>query len=188
MTKEQLRSEIMKRRDGIKEELRKSWSEEIIRQVKLLPAFQKATHVFSYASFRSEVITDKLNEWCIQEGKKLFLPKTDPSGRKMVFYEVMELSSLVPGYQGIREPSDGIPFSPEQKKPGEIICMVMPGVAYDEKGNRIGYGGGYYDRYLARYGKYIDESVMIAYNVQCTKLIQTERCDVRPSRIVTNRR
>ena len=187
MTKEQLRSEIMKRRDEIKEEWKKSWSEEIIRQVILLPAFQKASHVLSYASFRSEVITDKLNEWCIQEGKHLFLPRTEPSRRTMDFYEVKEMSSLVPGYQGIREPAGGIPFSPEQKKAGETICMVMPGVAYDEEGNRIGYGGGYYDRYLARYGKYIDESVMVAYDVQRVSLIPKERCDVRPSRIVTNR-
>lgn len=188
MTKEQLRSEIIKRRDEIKEEWRKSWSEDIICQVIHLPAFQRATHIFSYASFRSEVITDKLNEKCLQDGKHLLLPKTEPSGRRMDFYEVKEMSSLVQGYQGIREPSGGIPFSPEQKKAEEILFMVMPGVAYDEEGNRIGYGGGYYDRYLARYGEYIDESVMVAYEVQRARQIHAEWCDIRPSQIVTNRR
>lgn len=188
ITKNQLRTEALERRNDIGKRQREIWSEEIVNRIIRLPVFQKATHILSYASFRSEVITDSLHEVCWQEKKLLYLPKTEPREKRMVFYRVSKENPLVKGYQGIREPSGGDIFAPAQKKKNEYILMIMPGVAFDEQGNRIGYGGGYYDRYLEQYGEYIDASVMVAFDVQRVVSIPTEQCDKRPQWIVTDRR
>lgn len=187
-TKKQLRAEALKRRNQIEEKMRKAWSEDIVRQVVGLPVFQRATHVLSYASFRSEVMTDTLHKRCWQEGKRLYLPKSDSVKKQMQFCEVSENTLLETGYQGIQEPGKGIFFKPEQKKREDFILMIMPGVAFDEEGNRIGYGGGYYDRYLEQYGEYIDASVMLAFDVQRVMSIPIEACDRQPHWIITNRR
>lgn len=188
MEKEQLRKIALERRNRIGDKLRKSWSEDITVQVKRLPAFQEATDVLSYSSFRSEVLTDSIHRWCWQMGKRLYLPKTEPIGKTMDFYEVKEYTPLVRGYQGIWEPAGGECFIPEKKSRDTFIFLIMPGAAYDEKGNRIGYGGGYYDRYLARYGEYIDRTVMIAFDVQLVESIPSEQWDIRPQSIIINRR
>lgn len=188
MTKKQLRIEALAKREQIAEEIRKVWSEDIMKQVTDSSVFQKATHMLSYASFRSEVFTDQLHEQCWQAGKRLYLPRTEPVENRMNFYEVSKDTPLIKGYQGIREPSGGMCFQPTRKKKDDFILMIMPGVAFDEEGNRIGYGGGYYDRYLEQYGKYIDASVMVAFDVQRVASIPTEQCDIRPQWLVTNRR
>ena len=188
MDKEQLRKIALNRRDAIEDSLRERWSEDITAQLEKLPSFRKATDVLSYSSFRSEVLTDSFHRCCWAMGNRLYLPKTEPAQKTMEFYEVKEETSLIRGYQGIREPAGGICFSPEKKEEDTFIFLLMPGAAYDEKRNRIGYGGGYYDRYLARYGEYIDMTVMAAFDVQYVTSIPCGQWDIRPHNIVINRR
>ena len=66
--------------------------------------------------------------------------------------------------------------------------MLMPGAAFDDKGNRIGYGGGYYDRFLTQMGGYIGSRFMLAFEMQRVKEIDAEACDIRVNRILTDRR
>ena len=187
MKKDQLRTLALQKRDVIGIDERQIWSEEITKRLTALTEYKKAVHIMSYASFRSEVITDLFHDICWKEGKSLYLPKTDPIRKEMIFYPVLPDEPLVKGYQGIREPSGTECFCPDHKKTGEFVFMVVPGVAFDKEGNRIGYGGGYYDRYLERYGKYIDLTVMAAFCEQQVDSIPAEQCDRKLRKIVTER-
>jgi 5-formyltetrahydrofolate cyclo-ligase len=186
MDKKQLRREQIAMRDGIAPEQRKQWSEEIAEGVFDWKPFRDADTVLSYASFRSEVDTDAVNRRVLDEGKKLYLPKTNPATHQMSFFRVQTMKELVFGYQGIREPSGaGIPFEEEPEYKQNVI-MLMPGVAFDSDLFRLGYGGGYYDRYLAEYGDRIRHTCMLAYDVQKVKQTRPGQYDIRPERIQTN--
>ena len=90
---------------------------------------------------------------------------------------------------GILEPQEKEPFTEKlvSLKP-EKVLMLMPGAAFDDKGNRIGYGGGYYDRFLSQMGVYIGNRCMLAFEMQRVKEIEAEACDIRVNRILTDRR
>lgn len=190
MDKKALRRQILAVRDQIEEDQRMLWSKEVIDGLMQWEIYQEADIILSYASFRSEVDTDILNQRILSEGKILFLPRTYPETHQMKFFQVKAMGDLICGYQGIREPKqNGLAFERRGDKYGkQSILMLMPGTAFDKAGNRIGYGGGYYDRYLAQYGDRITHTCMLAYAIQEVEMIETESCDIRPERIITNRR
>ena len=106
----------------------------------------------------------------------------------MCFFHVEDPGALQKGYQGIYEPEETVQaermFSDDSTYNKDDVMMIMPGVAFDGRGNRMGYGGGYYDRYLARYGEKI-MCVLAAFEEQEMTEIPVEKWDVRPARIVT---
>lgn len=187
MEKKLQRKKVLMRRDSISEKDRKRWSEDIVEQVLQSDWYQQAEIVLSYASFRSEVVTQTLNETIMEDGKKLFLPKTYPEEHKIKFYPVLSMDSLQCGYQGIEEPQETRCVFEELESP-ERVLMIMPGAAYDSKGSRMGYGGGYYDRYLQNFGDRITHTMMLAYQIQEEKEIQIDAYDRKPELIVWNRK
>lgn len=100
----------------------------------------------AYVPFRSEVDTAPLLEWAWVRGIRVILPKSEPSDRSMRFFLVRGWGELAPGAYGIREPDPSKAAEwPKEEAPGAIL---LPGLAFDRYGGRLGYGGGYYDRYL----------------------------------------
>lgn len=190
MNKKELRRRTLAVRDQIEENQRMLWSMEVIDGLMQWEIYQEADMILSYASFRSEVDTDILNQRILSQGKMLFLPRTYPETHQMKFFQVKALRDLIFGYQGIREPEEkGRPFEMLGDIHGkQRVLMLMPGTAFDRAGSRIGYGGGYYDRYLAQYGDRIAHTCMLAYAIQEVGKIEAESCDIRPERIITNRR
>ena len=148
MTKKEMRKKMLFLRDSLSEKERKEKSGEIAKRLFTLEEFQKADVVLSYQSFRSEVETTEINRKIRESGKALYLPKTYADRKEMAFYRVYSDADLIPGYQGILEPQEKEPFTEKlvSLKP-EKVLMLMPGAAFDDKGNRIGYGGGYYRRW-----------------------------------------
>lgn len=185
MEKKEFRRQALKKRDAMPLHIRNEWSLDIEKQVLELSSYKEAAVVLSYVSFRSEVQTDYLHEQIIKDGKILCLPKTKAAEKRMDFYQVRKKEELSPGYQGILEPVGKEVFYPSDE---EKILMILPGVAFDVEGNRLGYGGGYYDRYLKQYGNLIEWQIMLAYSVQKTGCISVEEHDKKPNQIITNRR
>lgn len=185
MKKEMLRRQALQRRNAILEEERKESSLLIVERLVNMPEFLRANRVFSYASFRTEVETGEFHKKVLLAGKHLYLPKTDSINHEMYFYEVTGEEDCQIGYQGIMEPIGGTVYEPT---PDEKVLMIMPGVAYDKAGNRLGYGGGYYDRYLRRYREGISDAIMLAFYKQEVAEIETELCDMKPDSIITDRR
>ncbi len=189
MDKKKLRRQMIDRRDSLTKSDRERRSGQIRERLWQWEAFRRADIILSYASFRSEVDTEKINHRILEEGRQLFLPKTFLERHEMVFYRIRGREDLVRGYQGIPEPVTGEIFvgNAGEQQTGSVI-MLMPGVAFDAEGNRLGYGGGYYDRYLADYGDKINDTCMLAFDIQFAERIEVEKCDIRPNRILTDRR
>ncbi len=193
ISKEKVRKKAVETRDSIDEESRQQKSEEIAKKILEADWFKEADIVLSYHAFRSEVEVDALNRAVLTQGKKLYLPKTYVKEKQIRFFEITDLSKLKRGYQKIWEPTGEEPeFSFEMvKEEQKKVLMIMPGTAYDARGYRMGYGGGYYDRYLNAHEaewKMIDfMTVFAAFSEQKMILIPGERCDVKPDVIVTEK-
>lgn len=193
ISKEKVRKKAVETRDSIDEESRQQKSEEIAKKILEADWFKEADIVLSYHAFRSEVEVDTLNRAVLTQGKKLYLPKTYVKEKQIRFFEITDLSKLKRGYQKIWEPTGEEPeFSFETvKEEQKKVLMIMPGTAYDARGYRMGYGGGYYDRYLNAHEaewKMIDfMTAFAAFSEQKMILIPGERCDVKPDVIVTEK-
>lgn len=110
------------------------------------PFFRKAGTVMFYAATPSEVDTRPLIDECIKMGKRAALPVTDTSRKKLIPVGIDNMESLAKSSLGILEPAR------EEEKilsPGAFDLIVVPGIAFDKSGNRLGRGAGYYDRFLA---------------------------------------
>lgn len=190
--KETIRREALAVRNALEPKWRAEMSELIMDKVIKTELYEKADIILSYSAIRSEVETMALNQKVLQDGKKLYLPKTYPSEKKMCFYPVENLDELEFGYQGILEPPEKEPLEKLLENVSEKdetfskadILMLMPGAAFDEKGYRMGYGGGYYDRYLNQYGNWIN-SVLIAFDEQKMTELPIDEYDRKPDYIVT---
>jgi 5-formyltetrahydrofolate cyclo-ligase len=117
-------------------------------------------------------------------GKRAILPKVDKTRHKLLLYEIKKLDELVPGFMGIPEP-----FQSEEREVllEDIDLVIIPGAGYDYAGNRLGYGGGYYDILLAGRKKNTP-IIALAYEEQLVDAIPAEQHDVRVDMIVTDQR
>lgn len=175
--KKEIRKRMRVLRENMTREDMFSKSSLIFEQLITVPEYKNAEKIFTYVSMNNEVDTIMLIDYSLSMDKRVFVPKV--SGRDMLFYEISDISELSPGYCGIYEPdTDG--KEPDYSKAG---FMCMPGVAFDKDYNRIGYGGGFYDRYLSGENKFYKAA--LAYEFQFVDHIRTEHVDVKPDMIVT---
>lgn len=146
-------------------------------------SFVSAKNLLIYVGYQSEVDTRDIIRYAMQNGKKVFCPKVLRPGY-MEFYPIKALSDLIPGFKGIPEPF--ITHKCYQPKEEDNILMVMPLVGFDGEKNRLGYGAGFYDRYLERY-PFIER---IALGYECQKyesMLPTETTDIIPNYIITEK-
>jgi len=183
--KAETRKRILKRRDLLAHERRVHNSSLISSRLADLYEYKSAGTVLYYLDFRSEVMTLGMIELALNAGKRVIAPKVVSSSHTMRLFEVNGLSrQLATGYMGIPEP---IPELCEEVGPEIIDVVVLPGVGFDERGARLGYGGGYYDR-LAENLRDDAVLVAVAFEVQLTDHIPTEPHDRLMHYIVTEMR
>ena len=152
-------------------------SMQIFEQLITVPEFKRADRIYTYVSMDNEIDTIMLIDYSLSLEKRVFVPRV--SGKDMEFYEISDISELNPGYMGIYEP-DINGKEPDYSRTG---FMCMPGLAFDRSYNRIGYGGGFYDRYLSVENKLYKAA--LAYEAQLLENIPAQDGDVRPDMIVT---
>ena len=174
--KKAIRKQIFKAR----KEHSDTWIEEKSRRITelltALPEYEDADRIMAYADYNHEVITRYIIEQAWKDGKEVAVPKV--FGKDMIFYKLTDFAQLESGYFGI----------PEPKEDGETVSwedamMVMPGVAFDENCNRVGYGGGFYDRFLEKHPGI--RRVAVGFSFQILSEVPTEPTDIRPQVIVT---
>ena len=186
--KKELRKEILAHRNALSLQERAEKSTHIASKVIALAEFQKSNKVLLYAPIRSEVETDAIYLEARRFSKSVYYPRV--LGSEMEFYLVDETTTLEQGSYGIREPKlePAKQFVPNAQ---DTVFVLMPGAVFDEAGNRIGYGGGYYDKYLEWLVSVIPTKQIckVAVGFACqmveTGKIVSEAHDIRVDYIVT---
>ncbi len=181
--KASLRIETLAKRDSIPPVVKRAKDKAIGERLFLLPEFKAARTIFFFASFRSEVNTFDMIQRALDEGRRAVLPRVE--GQDLGLYEVRSLDELVPGYMKIPEPS--VLTDDRKVSINDVELIIAPGAAFDEAGNRIGYGGGFYDRLLSELQKPVPV-ITPTYEEQVIGSVPAESHDKKVSIIVTDRR
>lgn len=180
--KAEIRKMVLQSREKLNQAERLSKSKEIYRTVLSLPEYGTSQTVMTYLNYKDEAETTRIAQDTLRRGKRLIIPLCDPSTCEIIPCEILDLSrDLHPGMWGIREPH------PEKRRPvspKEIDLVLVPGVAFDTRGNRIGFGKGYYDRLLPELRKDA-RTVGLAFSCQIVEKIKAEEHDVKISLLVT---
>lgn len=139
-----------------------------------------------FVSFGSEIDTHELLREAIRLGKKVYVPKVMEASEKakMQFYQLTDMSELREGYRGIPEPSGETPaylYDPEQ---AQRTLLLMPGAAFDGYRNRLGYGKGYYDAFLADKEALWLRSIAVGFLCQMTEEIPAREGDIKPYQVL----
>lgn len=181
--KKALRREIRALRAVHSDEEIHAMSLKVLEHVKALPEYQEAETLFVYVDCKHETETSDLIRQAWADGKRTAVPKV--IGENMKFFYITSLENdLEEGYFGIREPYEKNPADEAADREGSL--MLMPGVAFDEARHRIGYGGGFYDRYLEAHPGL--RTAALAFEFQVKAEVPFEKFDILPGRIVTEKR
>ena len=160
-------------------------SDRIAARLLGLHEIKNATIVSTYLHIGSEVRTSRIFNLLLSEGKKVIVPVTDKANRRLVFSEIKcPERELVRGTFGILEPAAEF-RRPTPLEQADII--LVPGVAWDLRGYRIGYGAGYYDRSISSLQKFLPK-IGLSYEFQIVERIPNSEFDRRVDRLVTERR
>lgn len=175
---------MKQKRSIMTEEERKRQEQAVAKRLFTLREWSRVEWFYPFVSYGTELDTLNILEYVLKHpvsGKMLRVAVPRVEGREMDFYEIHSMEDLEPGYQGILEPKANCP-----KVEAREGFMLLPGLAFDRKGNRVGYGGGYYDRYLERYGGERLLTVAVAFDYQVVDHIEGEVYDIRPQVILTS--
>ncbi|MBH0348847.1 MULTISPECIES: 5-formyltetrahydrofolate cyclo-ligase [Bacillus] len=176
-----LRKQIIEHMNSLSRERYTNLSEQIAFSLYAQKEWAEAKTIGITLSMENEVNTYSIIEKAWEEGKKVVVPKCNKETRTMSFRQISNFDQLETVYMNLREP---IPALTEEVNADEIDLQIVPGVAYTERGERIGYGGGYYDRYLMHYkGK----TLSLAYSFQMVDHIPIEPFDQNIEKIITEK-
>ena len=176
--KNKIRKEILGLRKAISFELQESKSRIINHKVMNHPAYQKSELVFAYIDAKGEVKTRDVIEDSWKNGKKVAVPRVH--GDIMKFYYISSYEDLEAGSFGLLEPKL---ICEEVKDVSKESIVIVPGVAFDRKGNRIGYGKGYYDKYFVYHPDIYKTA--IAFSLQIVPEIPVDEFDIKMDCVIT---
>lgn len=182
--KNKLRYEYLKKRDKIEPFLRYTYSTMILSKIKKMKEYEDSKIVMFYLSYGSEVITDMMINEFLSDGKEVAVPVIqNPGDGIMTAVKIDKLEDCIDKVYGIRQPE----FNEDDVVAGnEIDLIFVPGIAFDTNGYRIGYGKGYYDRWLK--GTDVSKRVGIAFEVQLIEKIPNGKYDLSVGRVLTEKR
>lgn len=141
--------------------------------------YKASDEILCYSSFGSEIDTAAIIAAALNDGKKLFLPKCTDKYGNMTFYQVTGFDNLVEGTYGIKEPD--INKCREETNFYNALCIV-PGLSFDRNGHRLGYGKGYYDRFLE---KFTIKTAGLCYNDLISDSLPADKYDIPVNYIFT---
>jgi 5-formyltetrahydrofolate cyclo-ligase len=180
MTKQEIRLHIKALKENLTLSDIEAYSQQMARVFLEASEYKKCSRLFCYASFNQEVRTFTIIKKALSDGKRVAVPKV--LGDVISFYDINSLEELYPSKLGIPEPEKQPEVFPELGKDNVIL---VPGLAFDKKGNRIGYGKGYYDRYFTEYDEANWIKIALAYDFQVMDKVPFEESDRAINRIIT---
>lgn len=219
MTKEEIRIRQKELRKKLSAREREQLDLQIRERLIGTDAYQKCKDLFTFVSFGTEADTREIILQALRDGKRVYAPRVE--GKNMEFYEIHNLTGLIPSGYGVPEPpgedrsrfiyDNIVPFEgilnpggqlytenqlnntctiQNYCKPADISMiydklMLLPGLAFDLYGNRIGYGAGYYDKYLSSHPEINFYKTALAYDFQVMDSITTEKFDIKADAVLT---
>lgn len=177
-SKKTLRSEYKALRNSVTD--REVKSDKIYQLLTDSNFYNDADTVLLYWSVGSEVITHRMIDKVLSDGKKLALPKCIDAFGNMLFYYVSSADELIDGMYGIKEPAGDKPYDVSHMR---SLCIV-PGLSFSTAGYRLGYGKGYYDRFLENFK---GVSIGLCYEECMTQFLPTDGYDKQVNYIITNK-
>ena len=169
MNKKELRKAIREKKRAMSAEEIESKSQTLTEVFLRSEAYRSAKTVYGYLPYNQEVRTVPLLEQALRDGKRVAVPKC--YGDEMRFIYMTDLSAVEKGYAGIPEPIADEPVADD-----ESALVLMPGMAFDPQGHRIGYGGGFYDKFLAKEPNH--PTLALCYDFQVLPYLETEEFDI----------
>lgn len=175
-SKTEIRKSLKKLRDSLTSDERESASNAVNARLFNMDCWKNAVSIYTFVSYNSEIDTYSIMKKALSEKKRLFVPKVE--GKDMLFYEIMDIDrDLQPGAYGIMEP---VTAAQDISRAG---LMIVPGLAFDNRKNRLGYGGGFYDRYLSLPN--VHTTVAIGFDFQVIDKVPCEENDIKMNYVVT---
>jgi len=169
MDKTALRKQIREKKRAMTPQQIEKASRDLGRQFAASSLYREAKTIYGYLPYNQEVRTVPMLEQALRDGKRVAVPKV--YGDKMKFIYLDDLSKVEKGYSGIPEPILDGPVADD-----ETALVLMPGLAFDPQGHRIGYGGGFYDKFLSREPGH--PTVALCYDFQVFPQLDTEEFDI----------
>ncbi|WP_377888490.1 5-formyltetrahydrofolate cyclo-ligase [Alkalihalobacillus sp. R86527] len=179
-TKHRLRTEMKNRLKELSDGEKRKRDDQLLEQLFTYEPYKRANTIGLTIAMKKEVDTRKIIEHAWSAGKKVAVPKCEPKDKTMTFRYLRSWDELETVYFGLQEPK---PELTEECTPEQIQLLIVPGLLFDERGYRIGFGGGYYDRFLQ---KYSNKTVSLAYGFQLVKEIPVEPFDLPVGALITD--
>jgi len=195
INKRELRRNVLAKRDAMTEMERSRGSLLLTERILGHRWFYCSDIILGFVNYGSEISTIEILEEALKTGKKLYLPKIvecaeingqtgNSAGTEMKFYRIESLEDLQEGYKGILEPVGTSEEFQYDVTLAEHIFMLMPGVAFDRFRNRIGYGKGFYDRFLADKESLQLRTIAVGFKCQMVDEIPAEENDIKPYQVI----
>lgn len=182
--KKEIRKKILELKDKLPIETIQDKSNTIFNQLNRTEFYTKANNVMLYVSFGSEVMTRPIIDDLLNKGKRVFIPVTVPETKALVVSELKNYDNdLVVGHFGVMEPKEE---ALRPVDPNILDLVIVPGVVFDIEGYRIGYGGGYYDRFIPRLSNKTI-TISLAFHMQLIDTVPTSEYDKAVDYIITEK-
>ena len=169
MNKQELRKSIREQKRAMTEAQIQEKSRLLGQLFAASALYRDAKTIYGYMPYNQEVRTVPMLEQAIRDGKRVAIPKCYGDEMRFIFME--DLSKVEKGYAGIPEPIEDAPIADD-----ETALVLMPGLAFDPEGHRIGYGGGFYDKFLAKEPNH--PTLALCYDFQMMEKLETEEFDI----------
>ena len=181
-----LRKEILTKRKNIDILKKEAIDKKIVDKFYESKYYKEAKNIFIYISYDSEINTKGIINKALNDNKKIYVPRTEFKTRLMDAVEIVSLDNLIESEYGILEPSVEEPHI----EPSGLDLIIVPGVAFDRNGGRMGYGAGFYDRYFKKISKDNIKKIVklaLAYDFQVLEEVPMNEQDVPVSYIITEK-
>ena len=185
MDKKEVRREVTGKKKQMSEDQIASLSAELKERFCSLEAYKNASVIYAYMSYNQEVRTMPIIGQAWEDGKKIAVPLTI-NKEYMEFIYLESFEDLENGYMGIPEPKAALLDEPERIADEKDVLILMPGLAFDRDCNRTGYGGGFYDKYLASHPGTRFTKVALCFDFQIYEHLEVEAHDEKMDMVVSN--
>lgn len=177
-----IRKSVIEKRNSITIDIKKELDERILKKLIDNKSYKDSLVLFTFVSFGSEVDTHKIISYALNDGKIVYVPKIKSKDKGIEIFRINTLCDLKPGYFNILEPLENCPAG----NINDIDLILMPGIAFDRNGGRIGYGAGFYDRFLTNINSDVPK-LALAYQFQVLDEVPITEFDVKIDGIISNK-